>query len=275
MSSRRSRSGGRWISTVLSRYSRSSRKRPAATSRAQVGVRRRDDAHVDAARARRADALDLAALQHAQQLRLLRQRHVADLVEEERAPVGELEAADAIGLRVGERALHVAEQLALEHALREPAHVHGDERLAGARARRVQPARDELLAGAVLAGDEHVRVRRADALHEAQHGLHRRAVGDDLDLRRRVAAERAVLALEPLRAAQRPAQLDLRAQRVRRAARCPTASRRSRARRAASPRPRPRCCPTRSSRRPAARRRAPAARGSRSSPSRPDVVSRV
>jgi hypothetical protein len=33
------------------------------------------------------------------------QRHVRDLVEEQRAAVGELEAADAIGLRVGEGAL--------------------------------------------------------------------------------------------------------------------------------------------------------------------------
>ena len=47
MSSRRSRSGGRWISTVFSRKSRSCRKRPAATSALQVGVGRREQPHVD------------------------------------------------------------------------------------------------------------------------------------------------------------------------------------------------------------------------------------
>jgi hypothetical protein len=108
----------------------------------------------------------------------------------------------------------VAEQLALEHAVGEPAHVDHDERLAGARARRVEPAGDELLAGAVLAGDEHVRRRRADALHEAEHGLHGRALGEDLDAPGGgVAAQRAHLALQAVRAAQRGAELRLRAQR--------------------------------------------------------------
>ena len=42
-----------------------------------------------------ADARELALLEHAQELRLERQRHVADLVEEERAAGGRLELADA------------------------------------------------------------------------------------------------------------------------------------------------------------------------------------
>ena len=46
------------------------------------------------------------------------ERHVRDFVEEQRAAVGKLEASDAIGPRVGERAAHVAEQLALEDAFR-------------------------------------------------------------------------------------------------------------------------------------------------------------
>ena len=116
------------------------------------------------ARARRADALELAGLEHAQQLGLLAERDVGDLVEEQRAAVGQLEAADAVALGVGERALHVAEQLALEHALGEAAGVDGDHAAASARARDgVQRPRDDPLAGAVLAGDQHVGVRRPDA----------------------------------------------------------------------------------------------------------------
>ena len=125
MSSRRSRSGGRWISIVLSRKSRSCRKRPSATSWPQVRVGGGEDPDVGPARPRRADPLELAGLEDPQQLGLLRfMRHVRDLVEEERAPVGELEPADAVGLGVGEGALHVAEELALEDALGEAAHVH-------------------------------------------------------------------------------------------------------------------------------------------------------
>jgi hypothetical protein len=66
---------------------------------------------------RAADALELALLQHAQQLGLQVERHLADLVEEQRAAVGELERAGARGDGAGERALLVAEQLALEQVL--------------------------------------------------------------------------------------------------------------------------------------------------------------
>ena len=101
------------------------------------------------------------------------ERDVGDLVEEERAAVGELEAADAIGLGVGERAADVSEQLALEDAFGESAGVDRDERPVGARRSRVQPAGDDFLAGAVLAGDEHVGVGRRDLLEQAADGLHR------------------------------------------------------------------------------------------------------
>ena len=51
------------------------------------------------------------------QLDLDRDRHVADLVEEQRAAVGVLEPADAIAVGAGERPLDVAEELALQHVL--------------------------------------------------------------------------------------------------------------------------------------------------------------
>ena len=50
-----------------------------------VGVRGREHAHVDLLRARGAKPLELAALEHAQQARLLGRRDVRDLVEEQRA----------------------------------------------------------------------------------------------------------------------------------------------------------------------------------------------
>ncbi len=59
-----------------------------------------------------------ALLQHAQQARLHRQRHVADLVEEQRAAVGLLDAADGAFLaRAGEGAADVAEELGLDQVL--------------------------------------------------------------------------------------------------------------------------------------------------------------
>ena len=58
----------------------------------------------------RAHRHDLAVFEHAKQLGLERRRHVADLVEEERAAVGQLEPSLAVGRGAGERAAHVAEQ---------------------------------------------------------------------------------------------------------------------------------------------------------------------
>ena len=65
----------------------------------QIAVGGRDHAHVDGDHLRAADAADLALLERAQQLGLQLERQLADLVEEERAAVRLLEAADAPRLR--------------------------------------------------------------------------------------------------------------------------------------------------------------------------------
>src|SRR5436189_120777 len=70
----------------------------------EVLVRRRDDADVDVDGLRAAEARELALGEHAQELHLRGERHLAHLVEEERAAVGELEATLAPPLGAGERA---------------------------------------------------------------------------------------------------------------------------------------------------------------------------
>src|SRR5690606_31344723 len=80
----------------------------------KILVRRGDYPHVDADRRLPADAEELALGEHAQQPGLQRRRHVADLVEEQRAAVGLLEPADPPLHRARERALLVAEELGLE-----------------------------------------------------------------------------------------------------------------------------------------------------------------
>ena len=114
MSSRRSRSGGTSIGKMFSRKNRSARNVPAAHVVGQVAVGGGDHAHVHAHGLRAADALELLLLQHAQQLHLRLERQVADLVEEDGAVVGQLEAALLLLHRAGERAAFVAEQLALD-----------------------------------------------------------------------------------------------------------------------------------------------------------------
>ncbi len=93
MSSRRSRSGGSSISIVFSRNSRSWRKRFSSASWSGDDVGRGDDPHVDRDRLVRADRHHLALLERGQQLGLQMKRQIADLVEEQGAVVGGLEAA--------------------------------------------------------------------------------------------------------------------------------------------------------------------------------------
>src|SRR5438093_570007 len=83
----------------------------------RVAVGGRDDAHVDADRLGAAHAQELAVLEDAQQLGLRPWTHLADLVQEERALVGQLELPELARVGVGERALLVPEELALEERL--------------------------------------------------------------------------------------------------------------------------------------------------------------
>ena len=63
----------------------------------EIPVRRRDDAHVDVEVARPADPPEGLLLEEAQELGLERRRHLADLVEEDRAAVGRARGARASG----------------------------------------------------------------------------------------------------------------------------------------------------------------------------------
>ena len=78
------------------------------------------------------DALELAVLEHPQQLGLQVERQLADLVEEQRAAVRDLEPTFPHPGRAGERALLVPEQLALDQRRRHRRTVH----LISGRARR-------------------------------------------------------------------------------------------------------------------------------------------
>src|SRR3989441_86362 len=78
------------------------------------------------------DAPHHTVLDDPQQLRLDRLRHLDQLVEEQRAPVGGLEQAGLVAHRAREGALAVAEHLGLEQRLGERGAVHGDERATGA-----------------------------------------------------------------------------------------------------------------------------------------------
>jgi hypothetical protein len=118
------------------------------------------------------EPLDLALLERAEQLGLEIDPQAADLVEEERAPVRQLELAGLARVRPGEGALLVPEQLGLEQGIGNRGQVHGHERLSPPRALVVDGAGHQLLPGAALRGDQHggVRLRHlGDHLVEPHH----------------------------------------------------------------------------------------------------------
>ena len=145
---------------------------------AQILVGGGDDADVGLDRRAAADGRVFALLQHPEQARLRLHRHVADLVEEQRAALGLLEAARRARVGAGEGALLMAEQLALDQVARDRRHVDGDERPGLALAVIVQRARDQFLAGARLAGNHHRQVGLHQPRQRAENVLHRRRAAD-------------------------------------------------------------------------------------------------
>ena len=154
----------------------------------QVLVRRGNDAHVRLLGLVATDALEGALLQHAQQLDLHGQRHVADFIEEQGAALGQLEAADAAGDRTSEGALLVAEQFAFQQLGRNRPAVDRHEGRATTLGVIVQIARHDFLAGAGLTEDQHAGLGVRHLLHHLPHILDGPAGADQ-------AAEQVGLAL--------------------------------------------------------------------------------
>src|SRR5581483_11351972 len=91
----------------------------ALDERAEVAVRRRDDAHVDAPHAPAPEAAHLAFLEDAEERGLDAERHLAHVVDEEDAAARALEGAGARRRGAREGALLVAEELARSELLAE------------------------------------------------------------------------------------------------------------------------------------------------------------
>src|SRR5207253_9707482 len=138
-----------------------------------------------------AEALELALLEHAQELRLRGWRHLADLVQKQHATCGELDLSRLRLLRAGECAALVPEQLRLEQLLWQRRAVQRDERAAFSRRRAVDEARDDLFPGAGVAAHEYggFGLGNLRGLLQDVHPLGRSADHADLRLRVEIAAE--------------------------------------------------------------------------------------
>ena len=124
----------------------------------------------------------MSVLQKPQQMALQIDRHIADLVEEQRTPPACSISTPGARGGPGEGALLIAEQFRGDQGGRKGGAVDGDERTGAASRPCVQRAGSQLLSGAALAGDQHRVVGAGEALHHLQDLTHRRAVADEFRL---------------------------------------------------------------------------------------------
>ncbi len=117
---------------------------------------------------RLAERVDLVVVEEAEQLRLQVEAHVRDLVQEEGAAGCRADDAGKRGIRAGEGAAAVAEQLALQHLARHRAAVEGLQRAVGAVGGAVDRAREHFLAGAGFAGQQDGHLAGSDASRDGE-----------------------------------------------------------------------------------------------------------
>jgi hypothetical protein len=167
MSPGRSRSGGIKIGNTDSRKYKSSRNCRAATAAFRL-------------RLVAATTRTSTCFQHAQDLRLERQRQLADLVEKQGSPMGELEPPRFSISCAGKRALFIAKELGFEQVLGNRRAIDRDKRPFSARAENMKRPRKQLLAGATLAFQQHRRVGGCGAMQGDRDLLQFRILSDDL-----------------------------------------------------------------------------------------------
>ena len=148
--------------------------------RAQILIGGSHHAYVDMAGDIAAQALELPLLKHAQQLHLDGCRHVANLIQEDGAGVGLLELARFGGHGAGKGALLVAEQLALHQVFRQRRAIDLHQRPFAPRRVEVNGARDQVLAHAAFAGQQHRGARGRHARDNGENFLHGGAPADNV-----------------------------------------------------------------------------------------------
>jgi hypothetical protein len=132
---------------------------PFGDSPLEIDVRRHQDAGQHGELGFGPQWTKAPVLEHAQQFGLEVDRHVGDLVEQQRSGARLLHLPSRSTLGPREGAALVAKDERLDQGSRQRRAVDGDERLVPSRARLVERPRHELLAGARLAADAHRRLR--------------------------------------------------------------------------------------------------------------------
>jgi tRNA A-37 threonylcarbamoyl transferase component Bud32/tetratricopeptide (TPR) repeat protein len=156
---------------------------------------------VDTDRPRAADALELALLQHAQQLGLQHLWQFANLVQKERAAFGQFDLASLLRKGSRERAALVPEKFSFQQILSDSRTVYGYERPSRAAAARVDGPSGEFFATASFPQNEYGRVASRDARQSLIDPPHREAVANHVEIPAQIGLQTAFFTIELVDAA--------------------------------------------------------------------------
>src|SRR5579863_7257473 len=114
-----------------------------------------DDTHIDSDLAMPSETVERLTIEHAQKLDLSLQLQLADLVEKQRAPVGEFKQARLGRVGAAEGPFFISEQLALHQVFGKRCAVDVDPRATAAMRRFMDSASDKLLASSSLSRNQN------------------------------------------------------------------------------------------------------------------------
>ena len=146
---------------------------------AKIAIGGGNEAHIDLLDFGRADPLNFAVLDDAQQLGLHGQGSLADFIQEHRAAIGVLEEARASIRGAGEGAADMAEQLTLQKGVDQGGAVADRQALLADRADLVDGAGHEFLARASGAHEENIGVVAGNLAREVEDFEHGGAFADN------------------------------------------------------------------------------------------------
>ena len=145
----------------------------------QVSIRRSHQAEVGMQDAIRADPGKGFLFEDPQELALDRKGQLPHLIEEQSAPVGQLDTAALLTVRTGEGPLLVPEQLAFQEGLRDGRGVDDHVRGVAAQALPVYTPGHEFLANARFAQEQDDSARLGDPVRLSEQLGHATALGED------------------------------------------------------------------------------------------------
>ena len=138
----------------------------------QITIGSGDEPYIDASRGPGAHGPDFTLLKHSKQFGLHGERHVTQLIQKQRSPMGQLENPFSVSLSSREGASYVTKKFAFQERFCQGGTVLGEERLCRSQASPMNLSRDDLLARTTFPNDENGKIARggfADELIDSGH----------------------------------------------------------------------------------------------------------